>query len=92
MGSHCWILRICGLRDESSLNSEAATHQTSSTETPGITQQERDALAGRIAAVLRKRKKLGAERRVQELEYQRLNRERALARHYRLRGEYVGGS
>ncbi len=51
--------------------------------------QERDALAERIAAGLRRRKKVGAEREIQEHEYQRRNSGRALARHYRLRGESV---
>ena len=45
--------------------------------TPEMTQQQRDALAERIAAVLRERKKIGAERRMQ----QRRNIERYLARH-----------
>ncbi len=45
----------------------------------------RNVLAERIAAVLRQRQKIGAERRTHEREYQRLNNDRALARHYRLR-------
>ncbi len=49
-------------------------------QTPEMTQLQRDALAERIAAVLRERKKIGAERRMQ----QRSNSERALARHRRL--------
>jgi hypothetical protein len=52
--------------------------------------QARDALAERIAAGLRGRQKVGAERQIQEREYQRRNSDRALARHYRLRGELVG--
>ena len=50
--------------------------------------QIRNALAERIAEVIRQRQKIGAERRTRECEYQRLN-DRALARHYRLRGGTV---
>ena len=46
----------------------------------------RNILAERIAAVFQQRQKIGAERRTRECEYQRLNNDRALARHYRLRG------
>jgi hypothetical protein len=46
-----------------------------------MTQTRCDALAGRIAAVLRERQQVGAERRRQEREYQRRNSERALARY-----------
>jgi hypothetical protein len=54
--------------------------------------QARNVLAERIAAVLRQRHKIGAERRAHECEYQRLNNERALARYYRLGGaQQVGG-
>jgi hypothetical protein len=53
-----------------------------------MTQQQRDALAERIAAVLRERKRLGEERRRREREYQRQNSERALSRYYKLRGEF----
>ena len=45
-----------------------------------MTQQQRDGLAERIAAVLRERKKIGAERRMQ----QRRQSERDLARDRRL--------
>jgi hypothetical protein len=38
---------------------------------------------------LRQRQKIGDQRRNQEREYQRLNNDRALARHYRLRGAEV---
>jgi len=44
--------------------------------------QARNVLAERIAAVLRQRQKIGAERRIHERKYQRLNNDRALARHY----------
>ena len=47
----------------------------------------RNVLAERIAAVLRQRQKIGAERRAHEREYERLNNDRALARHYRLTGK-----
>jgi hypothetical protein len=46
----------------------------------------RNVLAERISAVLQQRQKIGAARRTHEREYQRLNNERALARHYRLSG------
>jgi hypothetical protein len=49
----------------------------------------RDALAERIATVLRQRQKVGTERRTHKSEYQRLNHDRALARYYRLGGEAV---
>ena len=49
-----------------------------------MTQTQCDALADRIAAVLRDRQEVGAERRRQEREYQRLNSARALARYYSL--------
>ena len=55
---------------------------------PVMTQQQCDALAERIAAVLRERKRLGEERRSQEREYQRRNNERALSRYYKVRGEF----
>ena len=55
---------------------------------PVMTQQQRNALAERIAAVLRGRKRLGEERRSQEREYQRRNTERALSRYYKVRGEF----
>jgi hypothetical protein len=51
--------------------------------------QARNVLAERIAAVLRQRHKIGAERRAHECEYQRLNNDRALARYYRLSGGAV---
>lgn len=60
--------------------------------TPVMTNVQRDALAERIAAVLRQRKTIGVERRRQEQEYRRLNSERAIARHYKLRGEFRKGS
>ena len=53
-----------------------------------MTQEQCDALAERIAAVLRERKKIGDERRRQERRYDRQNSYRALARYYKLRGEY----
>jgi hypothetical protein len=56
--------------------------------TPVMTNQQCDVLAERIAAVLRQRKTIGEERRRQEQEYRRLNSERALARHYKLRGGF----
>jgi hypothetical protein len=51
---------------------------------------EEDPVAERIAAVLLERKKIGDQRRTQQQAYQRLNGERALARHYRRRGQLVG--
>jgi hypothetical protein len=54
---------------------------------PVMTQQQRNALAERIATVLRERKRLGEERRSREREYQRRNNERALSRYYKVRGE-----
>ena len=55
---------------------------------PVMTNVQCDVLAERIAAVLRQRKTIGEERRRQEQEYRRLNSERALARHYKLRGGF----
>jgi hypothetical protein len=52
-----------------------------------ITQEQCEAQAERIAAVLRERKKIGDERRRRELEYQRRNNDRALAHYYKGRGE-----
>jgi hypothetical protein len=49
-----------------------------------ITHTQCDDLAARIAAVLIERKKVRAKRRRKELEYQRRNSERALARYRRL--------
>jgi len=57
--------------------------------TPVMTNVQRDVLAERIAAVLRQRKTIGDERRRQEQEYRRLNSERALARHYKLRVNFA---
>ena len=51
--------------------------------------EARNVLAERIAAVLRQRQKIGAERRTHKSEYQRLNHDRALARYYRLGCEAV---
>jgi hypothetical protein len=53
-----------------------------------MTQQQCDALAERIAAALRERKRLGEEHRRQQRDYQRQNNERALSRYYKLRGEF----
>jgi hypothetical protein len=53
-----------------------------------MTNQQCDVLADRIAAVLRQRKTIGEERRRQEQEYRRLNSERALASHYKLRSGF----
>lgn len=55
-----------------------------------MAQEQCDALAERIAAVFRERKQLGDERRRRQQEYDRLNSERALARHYRLRDAFHG--
>lgn len=49
-----------------------------------MTQTQCDALADRIAGVLRERQEVGAERRRREREYQHRNSERALARSRRL--------
>ena len=57
---------------------------TTDVQTQVKTQTQCDALAHRIAAVLIKRKEVRAERRRQQLEYERRNSERALARYRRL--------
>ena len=62
--------------------------KTENEPTPGMTQEQCDVLAERIATVLRERKRLGEERRRREREYQRQNNERALSRYYKLRGEF----
>ena len=51
--------------------------------------QARNVVAERIAAVLLQRRKIGAERRIHEWEYQRRNNERAIVRYHRLNGEAV---
>jgi hypothetical protein len=66
--------------------------ETENDSTPVMTNAQCDAVAERIAAVLRQRQTIGDERRRQEQEYRRLNSERALARHYKLRGEFRKGS
>lgn len=58
-------------------------------EPSAVVRRQQDAIAKRIAAVLQGRKGVGAERREQYSEYQRLNGERALARYYRLREGYA---
>jgi len=63
------------------------TGQRTDEPTSVMAHEQCDALAERIAAVLRQRKQLGDERRRQQREYQRVNCERALARHYRLRDD-----
>jgi hypothetical protein len=50
-----------------------------------MTQERTEALAERIAAALRERRRIGEERRLRE--YQGRNAERAIARYHRLRGE-----
>jgi hypothetical protein len=62
--------------------------ETENESMPVMTQQQRNALAERIAAVLRERKRLGKERRSRKREYQRRNNERALSRYYKVRGEF----
>jgi hypothetical protein len=62
--------------------------ETENEPTPVMTKQQRDALAERIDAVLRERKKIGDDRRRRQDAYQRQNGERALARHYKLRGVF----
>ena len=52
--------------------------------------RERNALADRIAAVLRGRKKVGDRLRINEREYRISVGERVLARHFKLRDESVG--
>ena len=54
--------------------------------TPVMTQDQCDALAERIAAVLRERKKIGDERRRQESAYRQRNSDYARARYHRQRG------
>jgi hypothetical protein len=49
--------------------------------------QARNVVAEQIEAVLLQRRNIGAERRFHEREYQRRNKERAVARYYRLNGE-----
>jgi hypothetical protein len=51
--------------------------------------QARNVVAERIAAVLVQRRKIGAERRIHEWEYQQRNNQRAIVRYYRLNGEAV---
>jgi hypothetical protein len=52
-----------------------------------MTQEQCNAVAERIAAVLRERKKIAHERQMREREYQRRNNDRALARYYKERVE-----
>jgi len=52
-----------------------------------MTQQQEDTLAERIAAVLRERKKVGAQRRLRELEMQLRNTQRATERYHATRPE-----
>ena len=61
--------------------------QTESEPTPVMTQEQCDAVAERIAAVLRERKRIAHERRMRGREYQRRNNDRALARYYQERVE-----
>jgi hypothetical protein len=61
--------------------------ETENEPAPVMTQQQSDALAERIAAVLRERKKIAHERRMRDREYQRRNNDRALARYYKERVE-----
>jgi hypothetical protein len=61
--------------------------QTENEPTPIMAQEQCDALAERIAAVLRERKKIAHERQMREREYQRRNSDRALARYYKERVE-----
>lgn len=53
-----------------------------------MTQEQCDAMAERIAAVLRERKTIGDERRRRRLEYERKNGERALARYYNFKNDF----
>ena len=69
------------------LNMHAAARKAMPTEyvqTQVMTQTQCDALADRIAAVLRERQEVGAERRRRERDYQHRNSERAIARSRRL--------
>ena len=53
---------------------------------PVMTQAQSDALAERIASVLRARKNIGDERRMLDREYWQRNNNRSLSRYYKLRG------
>jgi hypothetical protein len=61
--------------------------ETENEPTAVMTQEQCDAVAERIAAVLRERKKIAHERRMREREYQRRNNDCALARYYKERVE-----
>lgn len=58
-----------------------ARRRLENVETQVMTETQCDALADRIAAMLRERQEIGAARRRLEREYQRRNNERALARY-----------
>jgi len=64
---------------------QVMTGQRTDAPTSVKTQEQCDALAERIAAVLPERKKLGDKRRRRRYEFQRQNEECTLARHYTLR-------
>jgi hypothetical protein len=53
-----------------------------------ITQEQCDALAERIARVLRERQQVAAERRMRALEVQRRNSQRSLARYHAVRAAH----
>ncbi len=57
-------------------------------ESHSMTKEKPVALAERIAAVLRERRRIGKERRRREQEYQQRNAERASERYRRMRGAF----
>jgi hypothetical protein len=71
--------------ESSYLNSDAPTGEQASPITGKA--EDRDALADRIEAVIRERRRIGEERRRQQREHQRRNSEHALVPHFRMRGE-----
>ena len=79
--------------ESSYLNSDARTGElrARSEASPVIgTPEDRDALADRIEAVIRERRRIGEERRRQQCEYQRRNDEHALLPHLRGEPKHVG--
>jgi hypothetical protein len=62
--------------------------ETENEPTPVMTQEQCEALAERIAAVLRERKQIGDERRRQDSAYRQRNSDHARARYHQLRGGF----
>jgi hypothetical protein len=72
--------------ESSYLNSDGRTGGQRASTIIG-TAEDRDALADRIAAVIRERRRIGEERRRQQRESQRRSDEHALVPRFKLRGE-----